>query len=158
MELILWRHAEAEEPGGRDDMARELTKRGRKQAERMAHWLQPRIDPSWRILVSPATRTLQTVKPLGREYEVSESVGLSANARGVLAEADWPRAERSVLVVGHQPTLGEVASVLLLGDEGAAAVRKGSIWWFASRSREGRMEATLKAVLAPELLETQEPR
>src|SRR5262249_36002689 len=102
-------------------------------------------------------RALQTVKPLEREYEVSESVGLSASARGVLAEADWPRSERSVLVVGHQPTLGEVASVLLLGDEGAAAVRKGSIWWFASRDRGGKMEATLKAVLTPELLEQERP-
>jgi phosphohistidine phosphatase len=153
MELILWRHAEAEEPGGKDDMARELTKRGRKQADRMAEWLKPRIDPGWRIVASPATRTLQTVKPLDLPYEVSESVGLSATARGMLAEADWPLGEQSVLVVGHQPTLGEVASVLLLGEEGVAAVRKGSVWWFVARERGGKVEATLKAVLTPELLE-----
>jgi hypothetical protein len=44
------------------------------------------------------------------------------DARGVLAEADWPQGEKHVLVVGHQPTLGEVASVLLLGNEGDAIV------------------------------------
>jgi len=35
MELILWRHAEAEDAVGGDDMARALTKHGRKQAERV---------------------------------------------------------------------------------------------------------------------------
>ena len=36
MELILWRHAEAEGPGPKGDLARSLTKKGRRQAERMA--------------------------------------------------------------------------------------------------------------------------
>ncbi|HEX7466215.1 MAG TPA: histidine phosphatase family protein, partial [Usitatibacter sp.] len=39
MELILWRHAEAEDAGGGGDLARSLTKRGRKQAAKMAEWL-----------------------------------------------------------------------------------------------------------------------
>ena len=37
MNLLLWRHAEAQD--GDPDLARELTARGRKQAEKMAHWL-----------------------------------------------------------------------------------------------------------------------
>ena len=41
MDLILWRHAEAEDGVGKPDTERELTKRGRKQAERMAEWLRP---------------------------------------------------------------------------------------------------------------------
>ena len=42
MELILWRHADAE-PGD-PDLARRLTSKGQKQAERMAAWLGPRLS------------------------------------------------------------------------------------------------------------------
>jgi phosphohistidine phosphatase len=153
MELILWRHAEAEDANGKEDDARELTKKGRKQAERMAQWLRPKLDDEWRILVSPAKRALQTVKPLDLPFEVSEAVGLAAGPEAVLREAGWPSGQRPVLVVGHQPTLGEVVARLLLGNEGEAAIRKGAIWWFVARSREGKMETILKAVMNPDLLD-----
>lgn len=153
MELILWRHAEAEDGHGGDDRDRELTRRGRKHAERMAQWLRHHLAGDWRVLASPAKRTLQTVKPLEHDFEESEAVGLSATAQGVLRAAQWPDNPRNVIVVGHQPTLGEVASLLLIGTEGEAAIRKGAIWWFEARSREGKMEATLKAVLNPDLLD-----
>src|ERR1700680_153501 len=156
MELILWRHAEAEDSAKGGDAARELTKKGRKQAERMAAWLRPKLDRDWRILVSPAKRTLQTVKPLDLPFEECESLGLAATPRGVLAEVGWPDNNQNVLAVGHQPTLGEVASLLLLGTEGEAAMRKGAIWWFATRGREGKMERILKAGLSPDLLEDAE--
>lgn len=153
MELILWRHAEAEEPGGKDDIDRELTKKGRKQAERMAKWLRPKLDDRWSILVSPAKRTLQTVEPLDLPFEVREPVGLSATASGVLREAGWPDGRRNALVVGHQPTLGEVASMLLLGNEGDTSIRKGAVWWFVAKERGGKMETTLKAVLNPDQID-----
>ena len=152
MELILWRHADAEDPGPQGDAARRLTKKGRKQAERMARWLDARMEGPWRIVVSPAARALETVEPLGREFEVRETVSTSAFADSVLREVDWPRGSR-VLVVGHQPTLGEVAAQLLGGAAGEVSVRKGAVLWFATRSREGVTETVLRAVLDPEMLE-----
>jgi phosphohistidine phosphatase len=152
MELILWRHADAEDPGPQGDAARRLTKKGRKQAERMARWLDARMEGQWRIVVSPAARALETVEPLGREFEVRETVSTSAFADSVLREVDWPRGSR-VLVVGHQPTLGEVAAQLLGGAAGEVSVRKGAVLWFATRSREGVTETVLKAVLDPDMLE-----
>ena len=50
MELILWRHAEAEDANAQGDFARALTKRGRKQAERIAGWLRPRLEGDWKVL------------------------------------------------------------------------------------------------------------
>lgn len=150
MELILWRHAEAEDQAAGGDGARELTKRGRKQAERMAEWLRPRLEGEWRIVVSPARRALQTVKPLEMDYEQSAAVGTSAGPESVLREVGWPDADRT-MVVGHQPTLGEVAARLLRGDEGDLAIRKGAVWWFETREREGKMETILKAVMNPDL-------
>ena len=152
MQLILWRHAEAEDGTGKPDIERDLTKKGRKQAERMAEWLRPQLGDDWRILVSPANRTLQTIAPLERPYEECEEVGLAATPDSVLHVAEWPRAKRPVLVVGHQPTLGQVAARLLGGAEGEVSVRKGAVWWFLSRNRNGELQTVLQAVTDPEQL------
>ena len=152
MELILWRHADAEDAGPQGDLSRRLTKKGRKQAERMARWLQARLEGDWRVVCSPAQRAVETVEPLGREFEVSEEVSTSASARSVLREAGWPDGGR-VIVVGHQPTLGEVASRLLGAGGGDFSVRKGAILWFVSRERDGRDETLLKAVIDPDSID-----
>jgi phosphohistidine phosphatase len=146
MELILWRHAEAEDPGPGGDFARELTKKGRKQAERMAAWLEPRLEGDWLLLSSPAARAMQTAAALGRDIDARPALDPSARAEAILREAGWPGGDR-VIVVGHQPTLGEVASILLGGPRGDVFVRKGAIWWFATRGGE----TMLKAVLGPDL-------
>lgn len=152
MQLILWRHAEAEDGTGKPDIERDLTKRGRKQSERMAAWLLPQLDGEWRILVSPANRTLQTVAPLELAFEECEEVGLAATPESVLHVAEWPRARRPVLVVGHQPTLGQVAARLLGGADGEVSVRKGAVWWFVSRERNGELQTVLQSVTDPEQL------
>ena len=151
MELILWRHAEAEEGG--DDLERSLTKRGRRQAQRMSEWLRPLLVGEWRILVSPAKRTLQTVKALDMPFDAREALGPSSTPHAVLREAGWPKGEDSVLIVGHQPTLGQVAALLVGGAQGDVSIRKGAIWWFAARDRRGGQETILKAVLNPDLLD-----
>jgi len=47
MNLILWRHAEAEiQRPGQDDIERELTAKGRRQARRVAKWLDARLPAS----------------------------------------------------------------------------------------------------------------
>ena len=151
MELILWRHAEAED--GDDDFKRELTKRGKRQAQRMSEWLRPLLVGEWRILVSPAKRTLQTVKALDMPFDVREALGASSTPQVVLREAGWPHGKEDVLIVGHQPTLGQVAARLVGGAQGDVSIRKGAIWWFATRDRRGEQETILKAVLNPDLLD-----
>lgn len=150
MDLILWRHAEAEDTVLDD--ARELTGRGRKQASRMADWLNPRLPPDIRVLASPAVRTRQTAQALGREYDVVQALAPGASADEVLAAAGWPDAAYPVLIIGHQPTLGQVAMRLLTGQTGDLTVKKGAIWWFQARAREGQMQVVLRAVAAPDWL------
>src|SRR5262245_50508609 len=111
MDLILWRHAEAE-PGD-DDLDRRLTSKGIKQAARVAAWLERHLPDSCRILVSPARRAQQTAQALGRKFKTVDEIAPGASAASVLAAANWPASRESVLIVGHQPTLGEVASLLL---------------------------------------------
>ncbi len=152
MELILWRHADAEV--GANDLKRELTDKGRKQAERMAEWLRQRLDRDWRILVSPAARARQTADALGLEYDVRVTVGPTATEDALIRETAWPGAERNVLVVGHQPTFGRVAARLLTGHHGDLTIKKGSAWWFSSRLDEevGHGVTLLRAVVAPDIL------
>lgn len=134
------------------DLARELTDKGRKQAARMADWLNPRLPQDIRVLVSPALRALQTAQALGRGYEEDPALAPGATAEEVLAATGWPDSAYPVLIVGHQPTLGQVAMRLLAGQAGDLAVKKGAIWWFQGRERAGRLEVVLRAVAAPDWL------
>jgi phosphohistidine phosphatase len=68
----------------------------------------------------------------------------------VLKAIGWPRGDRTVVVVGHQPTLGETAALLLTGGTLALSVRKGAIWWLARRPRD--VATVLRAVMSPDLL------
>lgn len=150
MELILWRHADAED--GIPDLARELTDKGRKQAARMADWLNPRLPQDIHVLSSPAARALQTAKALGRYFEEVPALAPGAGADAVLAAAGWPDSAYPVLIVGHQPTLGQVAMRLLTGQAADAAVRKAGIWWFQGRERDGELQVVLRAVASPDWL------
>jgi phosphohistidine phosphatase len=152
MDLILWRHAEAEEGSNLiADEERRLTARGDNQAKQMAAWLRRYLPRRCRILASPAARTRQTAEALKRPYEIEPKVGVGATAADVLAVAGWPEQGDTVLVVGHQPTLGCVASLLLAGKEADWTVKKGGVWWFSGRLRDGATQTVLRAVMNPEL-------
>lgn len=154
MELILWRHAEAED--GVPDLDRRLTARGEKQAQRVAAWLHAQLPDSARILVSPAVRAQQTAQALadegGRKLRTVDDIAPGADAQDVLAAADWPEAGRAVVIVGHQPTLGWVASTLLAGEAMDWSIRKAGVWWLSSRERDGEQQAVLRAVINPDQL------
>ena len=153
MDLILWRHAEAVEIGPtEDDLQRELTPKGERQAQRMAEWLNQRIAHSSRILVSPAVRCQQTAKALGKKFKTSIELAPDGNGEGLLKAARWPDSNEPVLIVGHQPTLGLVASFLLTHLPQPWTIKKGSVWWIRSRSREDGDQVILQAVQAPDLL------
>ncbi len=152
MDLIIWRHAEAEEETpGIGDLQRALTPRGEKQAARIAAWLDQRLPESARILCSPALRCEQTVLPLGRKYKLRDELAPGATVAGVLAAAQWPWARQTMLIVGHQPVLGETIAQLLQFKHESCPLRKGGIWWLRSREREGHNQVTLIAVHSPEL-------
>lgn len=153
MDLILWRHAEAEEGSSTlPDAKRRLTERGEKQARKVARWLHSYLPKSTRVLVSPAQRTQQTAHALHWPYEIEPKVGAGGTAAGLIAAAGWPDAQRTTLIIGHQPTLGQVAALLLTGTEHEWAIKKAAVWWLSSRVRDGNHETLLRTVLNPEFL------
>jgi len=150
MELLLWRHAEAED--GLPDLDRPLTAKGHKHAGKVAAWLDRNLPGNCRVLASPALRTQQTAAALGRKFKTVASLGPGANVADVLVAAGWPDGKESALIVGHQPTLGWVAGELLGVAQSNLAVKKGAVWWFSNREREDGPRVVLRAVVAPELL------
>ncbi|GBU15049.1 histidine phosphatase family protein [Polaromonas sp.] len=134
MELIFWRHAQAHKlsPGGLTasaDLARTLTPRGKKQADRMGRWLDRQLPGNTRIWVSPARRCEQTALALGRKFEMSEALAPDASYAQLLALVQWPESKVPILVVGHQPTLGQTIAQLLGLTQDECAVQKGALWW-----------------------------
>lgn len=148
MNIILWRHAEAEE--GLNDMSRKLTEKGHTQARTMAAFLRKHLPADTRILVSPAVRTQQTVAALTQDFITVPAIAPGASVHAVLQAADWPNAGGSVLVVGHQPTLGAVAAQILGNEVESLRIKKSGLWWL-SRS-EGASETTLRLVITPDFL------
>ena len=150
MDLILWRHAEAEP--GEPDLGRRLTAKGIKQAERMSQWLDSRLPDTCRILVSPADRAQQTALALKRKFKVVPELMPGATVTAVLAAAGWPDSREPALIVGHQPTLGEAAAFLLSGEDAPWSVRKGAVWWLTNRVRENTSAVVLKVVIGPDFV------
>lgn len=160
MELILWRHAEAQEhpdlangqPGDALDLARKLTPRGEKQAARMAAWLDRQLPDGARIFASPAQRTEQTALALGRKLKLRDELLPEGDPLALLELVQWPNGRSPVVVVGHQPTLGRVIARLLNLNEEDGPMKKGALWWLRQRERNGAMQTVIVTVQTPELL------
>lgn len=166
MDLILWRHAEAED--GLDDLNRALTPKGERQAAKMAQWIKehlPATAPATlRILVSPAVRTQQTARALGWPFDIVKEFApgtMPAALLDIAAKRIPLQTDGQVLIVGHQPTLGALAAHLITGQPGNLSVRKGGVLWLRlkapnaytnSATRENLPVACLLAAMSPTLL------
>ena len=139
MELILWRHADAED--GAPDLERKLTAKGRKDAERVAAWLLRRLPKDFHLVASPAARAQETAKALHAKVRTDPRLAPGASVDDILKAAG--RAGTAV-VVGHQPDLGRAIAHLLTGRNAEWRLQKGALWWIE--------DDLVKAVVSPDLL------
>lgn len=161
MNLLLWRHAEAIDlgipvtPGSKRDLERVLTDKGQQQAQATAQWLQNNVKRKMRVICSPALRALQTAQAYIDKPEIVTDLNPLADVSHVMGAINWPQGD-DVLVVGHQPWIGRVASLLLCGQEQDWSVKKSSIWWLSHRIRQQeqveRQQTVLRLVLPPDLV------
>ncbi len=153
MDLILWRHAEAKDPDeGQEDLTRALTSRGEKQAQRMAAWLDRHLPHGARVLSSPALRCEQTALALSGKYKIRPELAPGCSVDDLLKLAQWPDAKSPVLVIGHQPVLGQTIARLMSLPAGECVVRRGAVWWLRARERDGQGQTLVVTVQSPELL------
>jgi phosphohistidine phosphatase len=150
MDLILWRHAEAED--GSPDLERRLTAKGHKHAARVAEWLLQRLPAKFTLLASPAKRAQQTAEALGAKIRTVEQIAPGARVGDILAAAGWPDHKGAVVVVGHQPDLGSAAARLMASSSADWSLKKGALVWIANRERDGDAQVVLRAAISPDLL------
>jgi phosphohistidine phosphatase len=153
VDLVLWRHAEAQEwEPGCDDLSRSLTTRGEKQAARMAAWLDRQLPANARIFVSPALRCEQTASALGRKFKIRQELSPDGQMAQLLDLLHWPDAKGTVLLVGYQPTLGQTIAQLIELKSPECPIKKGSVWWLRHRLRHTGSQNVLVTVQSPEVL------
>lgn len=127
--LILLRHAKAETPGDLVDFDRALTGRGESDADAAGAWLaDARLHPDL-VLCSPAKRTRQTWQAASialaqgehghnaLEVHYDESLYLGGRTEVFDLLRALPGTVRTVLLVGHNPTVSEVSALLLPDDQ-----------------------------------------
>jgi phosphohistidine phosphatase len=150
MDLIIWRHAEAEE--GVPDLERKLTAKGRKQAERVAQWLLQRLPARFAVISSPAARALQTAEALGVPIKTDKALAPGAAPAAIVNASGWPDYKGAAVIVGHQPDLGRVVGQLVAGSPMNCSIRKGGLWWISNRVRDEKDQVVVRAVVSPDLL------
>lgn len=121
MNIYLLRHAEAEPRApGCSDEERELTGKGREQAERAAAWLRAHEVEVDALLSSPLIRAVQTAQPvaeaLGKavvtDYRLA---GMRLSAGDLQDLAREYQVAGSMLLVGHEPDMGDLIRELTKG-------------------------------------------
>ena len=154
MDLLLWRNAHARDAlPGESDMDRPLTDKGRRQSEKIAHWLNQQMPDNTLVLCSPAVRTVQTVQALGRPYQLCEQIRPDSSAQSLITASQWPDSPRPVLLVSHQPFLSQAVSQLLgLPVNIPLSFRKGSLWWLRSTGEKTGGRAQLLTLQDAEFL------
>jgi phosphohistidine phosphatase len=118
----------------------------------MAQWLERQLPEGTRILCSPAKRTEQTAMALGRKYKLSSAITPQSTADMLLSAVQWPSSKNTVLVIGHQPTLGEAVAMVLGFQKPECSVKKGAVWWLRSRLRHEGDQSILVTVQSPDML------
>jgi phosphohistidine phosphatase len=117
--LYILRHAKAV-PGepGQDDHARPLTLRGLADAEAMARYMRKNSARPDRVLVSTSARTVQTADLVLRELEMPpradyrDALYLASPGKILSLLQSAPAKAESILLVGHNPGLEELATLL----------------------------------------------
>ena len=177
--ILLWRHAHAKDLADLDgldfgnmdfdaldfdirDSARPLSKKGQKQAEKMAAWLKNNMPKDTLIVSSNALRAKQTAQALGLQYIVIADLAPNAtlaSALKTISELSVNNlASDNLLLVGHQPWLGLLAAQLLYlpkklpENAKEISIKKGAVWWFKRPISQRNQPFKLFTVLAPSTL------
>ncbi len=160
MELYLLRHAIAAPHGAAGyerDADRPLTAEGEKKMRRIAEGMQA-LDLSFDlILSSPFTRARQTAEITAKVFSAekklkfTDHLAVGGGTKVLIDELNGKYGSLdSILLVGHEPSLSQLISLLISGDAGLSiTMKKGGLCKLTVELlRHGRC-ATLEWLLAP---------
>ncbi|MBU6281360.1 phosphohistidine phosphatase SixA [bacterium] len=152
--ILLVRHAIAEDfaSSGRD-FDRALTAEGRRRMERAARGLAVLDVRPDVVLASPLVRARQTAqivgKALGAEPRTWDALACGVDHEVVSADLDERHPGGTVVLVGHEPDMGELLSCWLARDPRRVAVhfRKGAVACVTAGGRLSEGRAVLEWML-----------
>jgi phosphohistidine phosphatase len=112
--LILLRHAKSDYPDGVADHDRPLAPRGIREAALAGDWIRADVAPVDVVLCSTATRTRETLARTGIEADTRYEDDLYDTMPGTVLRLVNAVADdvRTLLVVGHEPTMSSLAFAL----------------------------------------------
>ena len=161
MRLYLVRHAIAEPHGTRaiSDDERHLTDEGIKKMKQAARGLRSLDILPDVVLSSPLPRARQTaeivIAELGKKValNLTDALAPSGNRRDVYAELEKLGDPQSIMLVGHQPSLGEIAGEIAWGSsENYLELKKGGACCIDAVTIHPNPHGTLVWVLTPSIL------
>jgi len=133
--LLLVRHARAAwEHGVQTDFDRTLTATGRRDAEELAQWLRDGTPCPDAIVASPAPRALATAELLAAAWPAAPAIVTEPDfyeaplERPVGIMTRFDDAWRTVIVVGHNPSLSHCAD-WLIGEPTVLELPAGGLVW-----------------------------
>ena len=160
MNLYLLRHADAEPaagPGG--DRERPLTAKGQTQSRRVGKALEALEVDFQAILTSPLLRARQTAQIVARTLRATarlrncEALAPGVSAQKLFAELKRLGQPENALVVGHEPDMSRLISLLLAGEPPVdVEMKKAALCCLELREPVGARCATLKRLVPPKLL------
>jgi phosphohistidine phosphatase len=162
MRLYIVRHAIASPhgtPGVKDD-DRALTKEGIQKMREIAAGLRASGCVPEALLSSPLLRARQTAELLleiygkGIEFKTTPSLAPSGNREDLYREiALYGKKLNSLMIVGHQPSLGEIAGEIAWGSpDHYVELKKGGTCAIDLESVRGTPKGKLVALLTPSIL------
>ncbi|HSL45369.1 MAG TPA: phosphohistidine phosphatase SixA [Anaerolineales bacterium] len=163
MNLYVIRHAIAVEegtPGYESDSERPLTDKGRKKMRQIAKGLRNLGVEFDLILTSPYIRAQETAKILGDVFKKKKKILCSdnliplANPELLVGEINEKHAVDGIAVVGHEPYLSSLVS-LLTAENGKVEItlKKGGVCYLTADDLHHRdHRATLEWLLTPGIL------
>jgi phosphohistidine phosphatase len=159
--LLLFRHAAAEPAdAATSDLQRALTAQGRSDAAVIGAYLASHVFRPDRVLVSPATRTRETWQQAMAALQTAPEPAFDARLHSATAQTlfavikETPDQSRTLLVLGHNPGLHELAMLLIATGEidlrerlrenfptaGLAVIDFALDGWAKLHARAGRLE------------------
>jgi phosphohistidine phosphatase len=163
MQILIIRHAKAGQRGllgfiGKKDATRPLTDAGRRDMRKAARGLQKLVPEIDVIASSPLTRARETADIVSRRYDDIPVMELAPLAPGgskedVLAWLRDQKATATVVLVGHEPDLGILASWLLGGGaESFLSLKKGAACLIEMSEKPTPGSGSLEWLLPPAAL------
>ena len=152
MKLYLVQHAKAVEK--QIDPERPITKAGRLETQTIASFIEPlklKVDSLWHSGKKRAAQTAEMLAKVIDAEEITAHDGLAPNDDVLAIKEQIVSSGSNIMIVGHLPFLGKLASLLLCENEFAGTVNfenSGIVCLGSEQDRNFQIEW----IITPELI------